>query len=290
MADTVLLVDYDPRNIAKVRSWLTAAGLEVRLALDGEAALQAFRENRPTLVLLHDLLPKRHGFEVCREIKKIAEDAPVVLMADGRNGRRYEVLDTGCDEFVQKPVAETDLIAAVRPHVAIVEATARAAPAVDDSPSEAAPAAPRFVLPDEVGEIGEDDIDATLDALLNLGGAETGTDVANAATASAPTTTAANAASEPAEAAKCEPQARRARSTKKKTTKKKVAKKKTTKKKASSRRSPAKKTAKKAPATGARATAKSESESAGSKPAASTRKRRSTRRSRRSTATAPAAV
>ncbi len=217
MADTVLLVDYDPRNIAKTRSWLQNAGLEVRLARDGEAAIHAFRAWRPDLVVLQDLLPKLHGFEVCRAIKAIAADAPVVLIAHAPRGRRYAVLDTGCDAFVQKPVRESDLLDAIRAHVALCDDTPVPVAAPPVPPPTRRPA---FVLP---ARLEEQDIDATLDVLFDFDGGS------REAAGPPPPDAAANATGprrEPASRTK----ATKKRVAKKKTAKKKAARKKTTRK------------------------------------------------------------
>ena len=66
---TILLIDYDPRSIEHIRGLLSAAGHRVEVAKNGLAGLESFREHEPSLVLVEAMLPKKHGFEVCQEIK-----------------------------------------------------------------------------------------------------------------------------------------------------------------------------------------------------------------------------
>ena len=103
MARTVLFIDYAPRSIGKIRAVLRTLGLQVHLARDGITGLEMFHEHDPDLVLVQDLIPRKHGFEVCREIKNSdkGQKIPVILLATLTNGRRHEVFDTGCDSCLE---------------------------------------------------------------------------------------------------------------------------------------------------------------------------------------------
>jgi CheY-like chemotaxis protein len=94
-------------------------GAHVRLAQDGLAGIDMFHMFSPDMVLLQDLIPLKHGFEVCREIKRTAKGptTPVVLLATLTNGKRCKILDTGCDAYLEKPVLEQDLIDLVRKYL-----------------------------------------------------------------------------------------------------------------------------------------------------------------------------
>ena len=67
---TVLLIDYEPASIEQMKGPLLAAGYNVEVVFDGLAGLKAFKEMKPDLVLIEAMIPKKHGFEVCQEIKK----------------------------------------------------------------------------------------------------------------------------------------------------------------------------------------------------------------------------
>ena len=65
----ILLIDYDPASISKTATPLTKAGYSVEVAKDGLSGLAAFERMKPALVLVEAMLPRKHGFEVCQEIK-----------------------------------------------------------------------------------------------------------------------------------------------------------------------------------------------------------------------------
>lgn len=117
MAKTVLLIDYDPRSIARIRTLLTSAGYRTVIARDAEQGREEFERATPHLTLIQDLLPKGHGYEVCRELKSTehGQNSPVVLLTARRgSGKRHELLQTKCDDFVVKPFTDEGLIEAVR--------------------------------------------------------------------------------------------------------------------------------------------------------------------------------
>lgn len=112
MARTVLLIDYDPRSIGYIRPVLQSIGLDVQLARDGRLGIEKFHALHPDLVLVQDMVPKMHGFDVCREIKGTdwGQVTPVILLATLTNGRRREIPDTKSDACIEKPVRKKELI------------------------------------------------------------------------------------------------------------------------------------------------------------------------------------
>ena len=116
---TVLLIDYEPASIEQMKGPLLAAGYHVEVVFDGIAGLKAFKELKPDLVLIEAMIPKKHGFEVCQEIKKTPEgkNTPVVIATSIYKGRKYRnqaLKNYGCDEYLEKPVAGEDLMAVCR--------------------------------------------------------------------------------------------------------------------------------------------------------------------------------
>ncbi len=114
MDATILLVEDDPsiREITKLG--LQEAGFSVETAADGEDALVRFRHDRPDLVVLDVMLPKRDGLEVCRTSR--SESAPPVVMLTAR-GDAIDVvvgLESGADDYVIKPFEMPILVARVR--------------------------------------------------------------------------------------------------------------------------------------------------------------------------------
>jgi CheY-like chemotaxis protein len=123
MAKTVLYIDYNPRSIGRIRPVLQALGLQVQLAHDGLIGIDMFHMHNPDLVLLQDLIPRKHGFEVCSEIKNTikGQSTPVVLLTRLTNGKRCEIHDTGCDAFLEEPAPDQSLIQVIRKFIPEVE-------------------------------------------------------------------------------------------------------------------------------------------------------------------------
>lgn len=150
----VLLVDYEPRNIRSVSEMLRAAGYTVDVVHDGVAALKAFKSGHPDGVLLEAMLPKKHGFEVCKEIKSLpgGDQIPVVITTGVYRGRKYrnQALHVyKCDEYLERPFGRDQLLEILQrllPRDELPEEArllqAEAAPVVPEQASESAPAPP----------------------------------------------------------------------------------------------------------------------------------------------------
>jgi len=92
MADyTILIIDYEPRSIERLRAPLVRAGYRVEVAKDGKAGILKFHEIEPAAVIIEAMLPKRHGFEVCQELKQTPHGSrcPVLIATSVYRGRRY---------------------------------------------------------------------------------------------------------------------------------------------------------------------------------------------------------
>ncbi|MCK5589710.1 MAG: response regulator [Dehalococcoidales bacterium] len=110
----ILIVDDDPDIIAAIGAVLEARNYEVATARDGEEGLARLKEEKPDLMILDLLMPRKDGFAVCKELKDPRwskySDMPILMLTSIReevSRRRYE-LETGLsldvDDYVEKPV------------------------------------------------------------------------------------------------------------------------------------------------------------------------------------------
>ena len=174
MARTVLLIDYSPRSISRIRTLLQETGYRTIVAHDAAQGMEEFRKAMPELTLIQDLLPKGHGYEVCRELKdsEHGHRSPVILLTAPRSGgRRHELLQTRCDDFVEKPFADAALLAAVRKILPVEVVSAAPSPARVQAVAQpvASAAVPAAAPPPMVAipvQFTDDDIGAALDMIL----------------------------------------------------------------------------------------------------------------------------
>jgi DNA-binding response OmpR family regulator len=114
----ILIADYEPRGIQQLSEPLETAGYRVEVAKDGLRAIEAFNTFKPHLTLIEAMLPKKHGFEVCQELKKTQHGSmtPIVIVTSVYKGRKYRTQALhhyGCDEYIEKPIAGDKLVETV---------------------------------------------------------------------------------------------------------------------------------------------------------------------------------
>ena len=120
MPARVLIVDDDSAASKALEEKLSAEYFEVTTVSDGEQALQLVAENSPDLVLLDVVLPKKNGFQVCRQIKGSAPMKNIkVVLVTGKDQKsdRFWGMKQGADEYVSKPIDEAALIGLVERHL-----------------------------------------------------------------------------------------------------------------------------------------------------------------------------
>jgi DNA-binding response OmpR family regulator len=125
----VLVVDDDPTVSDVVRRYLERAGITVNLAADGPAALVAYRDQPPDLVVLDLMLPGMDGIEVCRRMRATSDVPVVMLTALGEEADRVVGLETGADDYVTKPFSPRELVLRVQ---SVLRRSAK--PAASDEP------------------------------------------------------------------------------------------------------------------------------------------------------------
>ncbi len=111
----ILLVEDEPSAATMLAKGLREEAYAVDVAADGERALELAYLNDYDLVILDVMLPRKGGFEVCRELRAAGSAVPV-LMLTARDAveDRVEGLDSGADDYLPKPFDFDELLARVR--------------------------------------------------------------------------------------------------------------------------------------------------------------------------------
>ena len=110
----VLVVEDDLDIAGVLRRSLDKEGYEVRIAGDGEAALDAAGLFKPDAVVLDLGLPKLDGVEVCRRLRQDGDVPILILTARDELDSRVEGLDSGADDYLVKPFERDELLARMR--------------------------------------------------------------------------------------------------------------------------------------------------------------------------------
>ncbi|MCF8051432.1 MAG: response regulator [Desulfobacterales bacterium] len=108
----ILVVDDDPDLVESVSMKLESAGYRVGKAYDGIEAMDRIKEERPDLIILDVMMPRKNGYELCDELKKSDEykDIIVVLLtavADAVTSTKYTHMEgksTLADDYIPKPI------------------------------------------------------------------------------------------------------------------------------------------------------------------------------------------
>lgn len=116
----VLLVDDSAYMRRTLRNLLSSdPDLSFVEAADGEAAVAAYTDERPAIVLLDILMPRKSGLEALREIRAIDPDATIIMVsAIGQEVIMQEALEAGAVGFIVKPFQQKQVIDAVEASLA----------------------------------------------------------------------------------------------------------------------------------------------------------------------------
>lgn len=114
MTPRILVVDDDPALAEMIGIVLRADEFEPHFCSDGSAALDAFHNSSPDLVLLDLMLPGIDGLEVCRAIRAESGVPIIMLTAKGDELSRIKGLELGADDYLAKPFNPDELMARVK--------------------------------------------------------------------------------------------------------------------------------------------------------------------------------
>jgi len=114
---SILIVDDDPDVVAAITMALTDQGAKVFQAVDGAQAVELNDKEKPDLVVLDMMLPKRSGFLVLDRIKKGKPKGspPRIIMITGNLGTRHKTYaeSLGVDDYINKPFRMDRLLASI---------------------------------------------------------------------------------------------------------------------------------------------------------------------------------
>jgi DNA-binding response OmpR family regulator len=114
MARILIIEDETPMRTA-LKDVVENEGYRAITAADGESGLKRALEEKPDLILLDVMMPKLDGFEVCAELRRLANPVPILMLtAKGQIEDRVSGLDAGADDYLVKPFSTEELLARVR--------------------------------------------------------------------------------------------------------------------------------------------------------------------------------
>ena len=119
-AASILVVDDTPANIGFLLETLSKAGYRVRVATDGESALEQAQYAPPCLVLLDVMMPGLDGFETCRRLRRLPKLAPIPVifmtaLSDAQD--KVRAFEAGANDYITKPFQYEEVLARVQTHL-----------------------------------------------------------------------------------------------------------------------------------------------------------------------------
>ena len=127
MQNTILLADDDVELSDLLKEYFESEGFRVRVAHDGERALDQARQPGLDLMVLDIMMPKMNGMDVLKELRRDSRIPVIMLTARGDDMDRILGLELGADDYVPKPCNPRELLARIR----AVMRRAPAAPEID---------------------------------------------------------------------------------------------------------------------------------------------------------------
>lgn len=118
----ILVVDDEPQITRVLRTSLAAQGYDIRVANNGETALEIMKDWTPDLVITDLAMPNMDGLELCRKLRSGSQVPIIVLSVKSEERTKVKALDLGADDYVTKPFAIGELLARVRANLRRVPA------------------------------------------------------------------------------------------------------------------------------------------------------------------------
>ena len=121
----ILVVDDEPQITRVLRTSLSSQGYDIRVANDGETALEILKDWTPDLVITDLSMPNMDGLQLCERLRAKSQIPIIVLSVKGEERTKVRALDAGADDYVTKPFGMNELLARVRATLRRVPAPAK---------------------------------------------------------------------------------------------------------------------------------------------------------------------
>ena len=111
--EKILVVDDSPTELNLIVTPLKSKGYQVTTAVDGEEALARVGRDQPDLIVLDVVLPKKNGFQVCRQLKTSPDTKAIkilMLTSKDQDSDKFWGLKQGADAYMTKPFKEDDFL------------------------------------------------------------------------------------------------------------------------------------------------------------------------------------
>ncbi|OUL37428.1 hybrid sensor histidine kinase/response regulator [Nostoc sp. T09] len=157
-SDFVLIVDDNPTNLSVLSQALKGAGFAVRVAEDGESAIELVQHKPPALILLDVQMPGIDGFETCQKLKAdpLTQTIPIIFMTaltDTEN--KVKGLSLGAVDYIPKPFEQAEVIARVRSHLQLKQLSDRLEQRVAERTAALAQAQVQLVQQEKLSMLGQ---------------------------------------------------------------------------------------------------------------------------------------
>ena len=111
----ILIVEDEPEMLMGLDDNFQFEGYEVLKARDGVSGLETALAEKPDLMILDVMLPKKSGFDVCRELRAQGSQIPIIMLtARGQEIDKILGLELGADDYLTKPFSLRELLARVK--------------------------------------------------------------------------------------------------------------------------------------------------------------------------------
>ena len=109
----VLIADDNKQIVSILSEYCKKNNFTVSTVFDGEEALKKIEKNKFDIVLLDVMMPKKDGFDVCRETRKFSNVPIIMITARGEDYEKIMGLEIGADDYIVKPFSPGEIIARI---------------------------------------------------------------------------------------------------------------------------------------------------------------------------------